>query len=116
MSPDPVLFVTRYYRPELIGSAGDMDDYDVIFLGFPTWWYTIPMAVASFVESYDLSDKTIIPFVAHGTSGVARTIRDLGKLLPPSASLEKEIGIYRSEMAAARPKVIRWLAGYGYEG
>ena len=58
----------------------------------------IPMPVAAFVESHDLENKKIIPFVTHGTSGIAGTIRDLKKLLPSSATIEKEIGIYRSEI------------------
>ena len=49
-------------RPALVGRLNNIDDYDVIFLGFPNWWYTCPMAVFTFVESYDLSGKTIIPF------------------------------------------------------
>lgn len=54
-------------RPALVGRVNNIDDYDVIFLGFPNWWYTCPMAVFTFVESYDLSGKTIIPFCTHGT-------------------------------------------------
>ena len=69
-------------RPALVGRLNNIDDYDVIFLGFPNWWYTCPMAVFTFVESYDLSGKTIIPFCTHGTGGLSRTIRDLKNLLP----------------------------------
>ncbi len=104
----------RRARPALTGTVENMDQYDVVFLGFPTWWYTIPMAIANFVEIHDLSDKTVIPFVAHGTSGIARTIRDLEKLLPSSVSLEKEIGIYRSEVSGSRGNVESWLKGLGY--
>ena len=104
----------RKARPELSAHVPNISDYDVIFLGFPTWWYTIPMPVASFVESHDLSGKTIIPFVSHGTSGTARTIRDLKKLIPRSASLEKEKGTYRSETGGAQPDIERWLAELGY--
>ena len=105
----------RNERPELLGNVGNMEAYDVVFLGFPTWWYTIPMAVAHFVESHDLSGKTVIPFVTHGTSGTARTIRDLARLLPRSVMLEEEIGIYRSQMGSARPQVEAWLEEIGYD-
>ncbi len=101
-------------RPVLTSKVRSLSDYDVVFLGFPTWWYTIPMAVASFVEENDLSGKTVIPFVAHGTSGVARTIRDLKKLLPSSAELEKEKGFYRSQINVSRPELEKWLRGMGY--
>ncbi len=104
----------RRARPELTGKVENLADYDVIFLGFPTWWYTIPMAVAHFVEIHDLSGKTVIPFVSHGTSGIARTIRDLEKLLPASATLENEIGVYRSETSGARGDVLSWLESLGY--
>ena len=49
-------------RPELANHVEDMEQYDVIFLGFPNWWYTVPMAVHSFLEEYDFSGKTMIPF------------------------------------------------------
>ena len=106
----------RKERPELTGPALNMDDYDVVFLGFPTWWYTVPMAVANFVESNDFSGKRVLPFLAHGTSGVARSIRDLEKSLPPSVQLEEEIGLYRSEigLGKGRPDVENWLAGLGF--
>lgn len=52
-------------RPALVNHIENMDDYDVIFLGYPNWWYTVPMPVLTFIEEYDLSDKTI-PFCAHG--------------------------------------------------
>ncbi|MGD1818108.1 MAG: flavodoxin [Pleomorphochaeta sp.] len=104
----------RKARPELINEVPNMSDYDIVFLGFPTWWYTIPMAVATFVEENDLSNKTVIPFVTHGTSGVARTIKDLKPLLPKSANIEKEIGIYRSQINQAQSKVDTWLLDLGF--
>ena len=98
-------------RPELAVKIENFADYDTVFLGFPTWWYSIPMPVASFVESYDFSNKKIIPFVSHGTSGIANTIKDLKKLLPSSVELKKEIGVYRSETRSAESKIIEWLNG-----
>lgn len=53
-------------RPELADHLENMDDYDVILLGYPNWWASIPMPVASFLEEYDLAGKTIIPFCSHG--------------------------------------------------
>ncbi len=106
----------RRARPELVEGVSNIADYDVIFLGFPNWWYTIPMAVATFVEAHDLSGKTIIPFVTHGTSGVSRTVRDLKRLLPSSVNLEKEIGVYRSRVTGSRGDVEAWLDSLGYRG
>lgn len=52
-------------RPELSAHVENMDDYNTIFIGFPNWWYDLPMAVYTFLEAYDFSDKTVIPFTTH---------------------------------------------------
>lgn len=101
-------------RPALVGRVNNIDDYDVIFLGFPNWWYTCPMAVFTFVESYDLEGKTIIPFCTHGTGGLSRTIRDLKKLLPENCEVLEPIGVYRPEVKNSKNKVLDWLRNLGY--
>lgn len=101
-------------RPALVGRVNNIDDYDVIFLGFPNWWYTCPMAVFTFVESYDLSGKTIIPFCTHGTGGLSRTIRDLKNLLPENCEVLEPIGVYRPEVKNSKNKVLDWLRKLGY--
>ena len=101
-------------RPALVGRVNNIDDYDVIFLGFPNWWYTCPMAVFTFVESYDLSGKTIIPFCTHGTGGLSRTIRDLKKLLPANCEVLEAIGVYRPEVKNSKNRVLDWLKKLGY--
>ena len=101
-------------RPALVGRVNNIDDYDVIFLGFPNWWYTCPMAVFTFVESYDLEGKTIIPFCTHGTGGLSRTIRDLKKLLPENCEVLEPIGVYRPEVKNSKSKVLDWLRNLGY--
>lgn len=60
-------------RPELAENVENITDYDVIFLGYPNWWGDMPMAVYTFLESYDFSGKTIIPFCTHAGSGLAST-------------------------------------------
>ncbi|WP_157143675.1 flavodoxin [Brachyspira pilosicoli] len=101
-------------RPALVGRVNNIDDYDVIFLGFPNWWYTCPMAVFTFVESYDLEGKTIIPFCTHGTGGLSRTIRDLKNLLPENCEVLEPIGVYRPEVKNSKNKVLDWLRKLGY--
>lgn len=101
-------------RPALVERVNSIDDYDVIFLGFPNWWYTCPMAVFTFVESYDLEGKTIIPFCTHGTGGLSRTIRDLKKLLPDNCEVLEPIGVYRPEVKNSKSKVLDWLKKLGY--
>lgn len=101
-------------RPALVGRVNNIDDYDVIFLGFPNWWYTCPMAVFTFVESYDLSGKTIIPFCTHGTGGLSRTIRDLKNLFPENCEVLEPIGVYRPEVKNSKNRVLDWLKKLGY--
>lgn len=101
-------------RPRLTQRVNNIDDYDVIFLGFPNWWYTCPMAILTFVESYDLSGKTIIPFCTHGTGGLSRTIRDLRNLLPDDCKVLEPIGIYRPEVKTSKNKVLDWLRKLDY--
>ncbi len=101
-------------RPALVGRVNNINDYDVIFLGFPNWWYTCPMAVFTFVESYDLSGKTIIPFCTHGTGGLSRTIRDLKNILPENCEVLEAIGVYRPEVKNSKNKVLDWLRKLGY--
>ena len=101
-------------RPALVGRVNNIDDYDVIFLGFPNWWYTCPMAVFTFVESYDLSGKTIIPFCTHGTGGLSRTIRDLKNILPENCEVLEAIGVYRPEVKNSKSRVLDWLRKLGY--
>lgn len=101
-------------RPALVERVNNIDDYYVIFLGFPNWWYTCPMAVFTFVESYDLSGKTIIPFCTHGTGGLSRTIRDLKNILPENCEVLEAIGVYRPEVKNSKNKVLDWLKKLGY--
>ncbi len=98
-------------RPELVYHVENMEDYDTIFLGFPNWWYTVPMAVHSFLEEYDFSGKTIIPFVTHGTGGLASTIDDITAALPESVTILEPIGIYRPDVDASKSVVDEWLDG-----
>lgn len=64
-------------RPTISRKLDNIDDYDTIFLGFPIWWYTAPRIINTFIESYDLSGKTIVIFYTSGGSGLGNTISDL---------------------------------------
>ncbi len=102
-------------RPALADHVDGMENYDIVFLGFPNWWYTLPMAVLSFVEEYDFSGKTVIPFCTHGTGGLAGTIRDLTAALPDDVTILDPIGVYRPEVDNSRPAVQEWVAGLGLD-
>ena len=102
-------------RPALASHVDNMEDYDIVFLGFPNWWYTLPMPVLTFVEEYDWSGKTVVPFVTHGTGGLSSTIRDLTAALPEDVAILEPIGIYRPEVDASRSAVQEWIAGLDLE-
>lgn len=101
-------------RPELVNQVENMDDYDVVFLGFPNWWYTAPMAIFSFIEEYDLSGKTIVPFCAHGTGGIAGSVRDITNALPESTKVLEPMGVYRADINSAQSEVNKWLDMFGF--
>lgn len=65
------------YHPELKNKITDINQYDVIFIGSPNWWGTIAPAVSTFLASYDLKGKKVIPFITHGGGGVQNTVKDL---------------------------------------
>ena len=69
-------------RPELAAQIENLDSYDVIFLGYPNWNSDLPMPLYTFLEEYDFSGKTIIPFTTHGGSGFSRTIQTIQQLQP----------------------------------
>lgn len=69
-------------RPEIAEKLPNMAEYDRVFLGYPIWWYVAPRIMESFVESYDFSGKTLIPFATSGGSGIGKTADTLQKLTP----------------------------------
>lgn len=94
-----------------------MAQYDVIFVGFPIWWYDLPMPVWSFLEEYDLFGKTIIPFFTHnGSSSGASSISTLEKLCPNSNVLTDNYFSYAgNNVAQAENDVDKWLTELGYK-
>ena len=75
-------------RPELTAEVDNMADYDVIFLGYPIWWGDMPMAVYTFLESYDFSGKTIVPFCTHAGSGLSGTVGNIKAACPGTTVLD----------------------------
>jgi flavodoxin len=74
-------------RPELKSKVANLQQYDVIFLGFPVWWYTLPMPVYSFLESNDFAGKTIVPFMTHGGGGEYNCFKDVANAAPKAKTL-----------------------------
>lgn len=69
-------------RPEILKDALDMGKYDVVFIGFPVWWYIAPTIINTFIERYDFSGKTLIPFATSGGSGIGNCEQNLRKAYP----------------------------------
>ena len=76
------IMTTENSRPELGGEALNLKDYDVIFLGYPIWWNLCPRPVNTFLEKYDFSGKTVIPFATSGGSSITNSVKQLKKLYP----------------------------------
>ena len=95
-------------RPELAGEIENLDQYDTIFLGYPNWWGDMPMALYTFLESYDLSGKTVIPFCPHGGSRFSRTVETIAELQPDASVSDEGLAISRNEVAGSAETVAAW--------
>ena len=99
-------------RPELAKTVASMDTYEVMYLGYPNWWGTMPMAVFTFLDSYDLSGKTIIPYCTHEGSGMGSSERDIKKLCP-GAKVLSGLAIKGGSVGKADKDVANWLKKLG---
>ena len=79
------------YRPAIAGKRDNMDDYDTVFVGFPIWWYVAPHIINTFLESYDLTGKTIIPFATSGGSGMGETNEHLASSCKGAKLIEGKV-------------------------
>src|SRR5574344_2645642 len=69
-------------RPKIKGTVQHINDYDIIYLGFPIWWYTAPTIINTFIENHDFAGKTVIPFATSGSSDIDKSCKDLAKSYP----------------------------------
>ena len=97
-------------RPAIQGRVNNMDDYDVIFVGYPIWWSDMPMIMYTFFEQYDLSGKTVIPFSTHGGSSFAGTPTTIQRLEPEAKMLDG-LTISRNNIQDARQQIVDWVNG-----
>lgn len=101
-------------RPALATHIDNIEDYDIIMLGYPNWWGTIPMPAYTFIEEYDLSGKTIIPFCTHEGSGLGNSVLDIKNACIDS-DIVKGLAIRGSNVSSdsARDDVSEWLEDIG---
>ena len=102
-------------RPLLTGRADNLADYGVVFLGYPNWWGTMPMAVFTFLEACDFSGKILMPFCTHEGSGMGRSESDIQKLCS-GATVRKGLPITGGNVREAGPAISAWLRESGVIG
>ena len=100
-------------RPELEGQIENLDQYDTIFIGYPNWNADLPMPLYTFLEEYDFSGKTIIPFTSHGGSGFSRTVQTISELQPDADISNKGLSISRNDVADSEKEVTDWVKDLG---
>ncbi len=95
-------------RPELRAWPERIDKYDVIYLGFPNYWGTMPMCVFTFLEHFDFTGKTIRPFCTHEGSGMGSSEKDIRRLCP-KAKVEAGLAIRGGNVQRSEKEIERWL-------
>lgn len=101
-------------RPALKNRVEKIAEYDIIFIGYPNWWYTAPMAVFSFLEEYDLSGKKVMLFCSHGTGGLASSVKDITAAIPDSTIESNVIGVSRGDISKSHDAAKSWLKEIGF--
>ena len=97
-------------RPTLARDAGDISEYDTVLLGYPIWYGTIPMIVATFLEAHDFAEKRVIPYNTHGGSGVGRSITDIRNILA-GVTVEDGFAVSGSRVSSSGAEITSWVDG-----
>lgn len=100
-------------RPALSAHVENIDKYDVVFIGYPNWWSNMPMPVFTFLEEYDFSEKTVIPFTTYGDGGFGRSITSIQEILSDATILDG-LAVQEHDMDNISALVSNWLRGIGY--
>ncbi len=101
-------------RPELEENVANLDQYDTVFLGYPNWWYGVPMALLTFLEQNDLSGKQVYLFCSHGTGGLSNSV-DIITEAAPNASVSDDIfDCYEEDASSSQEDIQSWVAGLGF--
>lgn len=96
-------------RPEIANKCENMGSYDVVFVGFPIWWYVEPRIIDTFLESYDFSGKRVIPFATSGGSGLGKTAENFKKILGADVTVNDGKMLTR----ASETDVLDWVKSLG---
>ena len=98
-------------RPAIAGSIENIDEYDTIFIGYPIWWETMPRIINTFLDTYDLSDKTIMPFCTSGGSGIETSVSAIRKV-EPDADVKDGL---RGTSSTSDSQLNEWFSETGYQ-
>lgn len=96
-------------RPALSTHVNNMDQYDVVFVGYPCWWSNAPMVVFTFLEEYDFSGKTVVPFTSYGESVWGQSIASIQKSVGNNATIVEGLAVQEENMQDLSAKVTAWL-------
>lgn len=99
-------------RPKLTTHISNLKDYDTVFVGFPNWWYDMPMPLYSFFDEYDFGGKTVIPFCTHGGSRFSSAIETI-RTLEPKATVLDGHAISRDRVPESKESILKWLDKLG---
>lgn len=99
-------------RPKLKSKIENLDDYEIIFLGYPNWWGDMPMPLYTFLEEYDLSGKMIIPFGSHGGSGFSNTVDTIKSLQSNALVSDEGLMVSRDKVSKSKNEIIEWLKNF----
>lgn len=101
-------------RPQLQENVENLDSYDTVFLGYPNWWYGVPMALLSFLEENDLSGKQVYLFCSHGTGGLADSVDIIEEAVPDAEISDNIFDCYEEDASSSRSEIRSWVEGLGY--
>ncbi|EKN3722987.1 MULTISPECIES: flavodoxin [Yersinia] len=98
-------------RPSLKTPLPDLSDYDIIYVGYPIWWYTMPMVIYGLFEQNDFAGKTVIPFTTHGGSRLADSLREIARMQPQAKLVTRALSISRNDISGPEvpAQVEQWV-------
>lgn len=101
-------------RPQLVENVENLDQYDTVFLGYPNWWYGVPMALLTFLEENDLSGKQVYLFCSHGTGGLADSVDIIEEAIPNAEISDNVFDCYEEDASSSQDEIQSWLGELGY--
>lgn len=105
---------SSHARPELVSQVENLEQYSTIFLGYPNWWYGVPMALLTFLEENDLSGKEVYLFCSHGTGGLARSVELITEAAPQANISSSIFDCFEEDAATSEENIKTWLEELGF--